>query len=210
MGEGAKNGNKVSCQCKTRYECTHPPWPLACADLEMIVEVILAEEYYGDLKQLVSMAKNGEKVSTFCRTFTVKEDCVAPSEEEVELVKDGANVVVDNGNLPEYLEACLKYHVLERVKPQLNELLLGFFDVLHEPLLTVFDFDEVDVWATQRPSGSFISLAYRKEFHRSETECGSRSLRIFVGVDDWSMFVAYTKKVSTLVKYNFQNWRVFW
>jgi HECT-domain (ubiquitin-transferase) len=35
--------------------------------------------------------------------------------------------------------------VMERVKPQLNELLLGFYDVIPEPLLTVFDFQELEL-----------------------------------------------------------------
>ncbi len=34
---------------------------------------------------------------------------------------------------------------MDRVKPQLNELLLGFFDVIPEPLLTVFDFHELEL-----------------------------------------------------------------
>jgi HECT-domain (ubiquitin-transferase) len=43
------------------------------------------------------------------------------------------------------LEACLTYRVLERVKMPLTELLLGFFDVIPEPLLTVFDFQELEL-----------------------------------------------------------------
>jgi E3 ubiquitin-protein ligase NEDD4 len=37
-----------------------------------------------------------------------------------------------------------KHTLLDRVKPQLNELLLGFFDVVPEPPLTVFDFQELE------------------------------------------------------------------
>lgn len=65
--------------------------------------------------------------------------------EEIELVKSGADIEVDNDNFPEYLEACMKYRMLDRVKPQLNELLLGFFDVIPEPLLTIFDFQELEL-----------------------------------------------------------------
>jgi E3 ubiquitin-protein ligase NEDD4 len=35
--------------------------------------------------------------------------------------------------------------MLGRVKPQLTELLLGFFDVMEEPLLTLFDFQELEL-----------------------------------------------------------------
>jgi E3 ubiquitin-protein ligase NEDD4 len=35
--------------------------------------------------------------------------------------------------------------MLDRYKSQLNELLLGFFDVIPEPLLTIFDFQELEL-----------------------------------------------------------------
>ncbi len=57
-----------------------------------------------------------------------------------------------NENLPEYLECCLKYRMLGRVKPQMTELLLGFFDVLPEPLLTVFDFQELELLSCGWPT----------------------------------------------------------
>jgi E3 ubiquitin-protein ligase NEDD4 len=33
----------------------------------------------------------------------------------------------------------------DRVKPQLTELLLGFYDVLPESLLTIFDFHQLEL-----------------------------------------------------------------
>jgi hypothetical protein len=39
----------------------------------------------------------------------------------------------------------MRYRMMYRVKSQLNELLLGFFDVVPEPLLTVFDFQELEL-----------------------------------------------------------------
>jgi E3 ubiquitin-protein ligase NEDD4 len=35
--------------------------------------------------------------------------------------------------------------MLDRVLPRLKELLLGFFDVIPEPLLTIFDFQELEL-----------------------------------------------------------------
>jgi hypothetical protein len=40
----------------------------------------------------------------------------------------------------QYLEAQLQYKLLNRIKSQLLELLRGFYDVVPEPLLSVFDF----------------------------------------------------------------------
>lgn len=52
---------------------------------------------------------------------------------------------VNSENLPQYLEANLRYRMLDRTKPQLTELLLGFFDIIPEPALTVFDANELEL-----------------------------------------------------------------
>lgn len=114
-------------------------WPVNFGDLEMV-----DEEYYNNLKQLETMAKDGEDIEMLCLDFTTTQEIMG-TREEIELIKDGANIEVTNDNFPEYMEACLKYRMLDRVKPQLNELLLGFFDVIPEPLLTIFDFQELEL-----------------------------------------------------------------
>jgi hypothetical protein len=114
-------------------------WPITFSDLEMV-----DEEYYNNMKSLETMSRNGEDISMLCLDFSMTQE-VMGVKETIELIKDGANVDVTNDNLPEYLEACLKYRMLGRVKPQLNELLLGFFDVIPEPLLTIFDFQELEL-----------------------------------------------------------------
>jgi E3 ubiquitin-protein ligase NEDD4 len=114
-------------------------WPITLRDLEMV-----DDEYYGNLKQLVDMAKRGEDISMLCLDFTTTQEIMG-CREEVELIENGKDIEVTAENLPEYLEACLKNRMLDRVKPQLNELLLGFFDVIPEPLLTVFDFQELEL-----------------------------------------------------------------
>merc|ERR1712070_187619 len=64
---------------------------------------------------------------------------------EIELAKNGKSIDVTKENLPEYLEACTKYRLMGRVRSQMTELLLGFFDIIPEPLLTVFDFQELEL-----------------------------------------------------------------
>lgn len=114
-------------------------WPVTFRDLEMI-----DEESYDNLKYLETMASNGDDISSLCLTFTTTEDVVGQMEER-EIVKNGATIEVTNDNYLEYLEARLRYRMLDRVRPQLIELLLGFFDVIPEPLLTVFDFKELEL-----------------------------------------------------------------
>ena len=110
-------------------------WPITFEDLELA-----DEEYYNSLKSLLEV----DNVEDMCLDFTFTEDALGMNK-VVELIDDGANVNVTNDNLPEFLEANLKYLLMERVKPQMTELLLGFFDVVPEPLLTIFDFQELEL-----------------------------------------------------------------
>eukprot|EP00535_Pseudo-nitzschia_heimii_P005716 CAMPEP_0197189868 /NCGR_PEP_ID=MMETSP1423-20130617/20545_1 /TAXON_ID=476441 /ORGANISM="Pseudo-nitzschia heimii, Strain UNC1101" /LENGTH=880 /DNA_ID=CAMNT_0042642105 /DNA_START=453 /DNA_END=3095 /DNA_ORIENTATION=- len=114
-------------------------WPIYFKDLESI-----DEEYYNNLKQLRSMHENGDDISMLSLDFTMTFEMMG-IRKEVELVKGGSEIEVTNENFPEYVEACLKYKLMGCVKPQLNELLLGFFDVIPEPLLTIFDYQELEL-----------------------------------------------------------------
>ena len=111
-------------------------WPVVFSDLKD-----LDEEYYNSLKGLKDM---GADVEHICIDFTVMDESLGVKQ-TVELVPGGADIDVVESNLPEYIEACLKYRLLGRYEAQLNELLLGFFDVIPEPLLTIFDFQELEL-----------------------------------------------------------------
>jgi hypothetical protein len=111
-------------------------WPVMFNDLKDI-----DEEYYNSLKSLQRM---GPDIEYAYIDFTQTEETLGVKK-VVELIPDGASVDVTEENLPEYIEACLKYRLLGRYKEQLNELLLGFFDVIPEPLLTIFDFQELEL-----------------------------------------------------------------
>jgi len=60
------------------------------------------------------------------------------------VVPGGAHIAVPEENVSEYMEACLKHRILGQCEAQMNELLLGFFDAFPAPLLTVFDFHELE------------------------------------------------------------------
>uniref|UniRef100_A0A7S4II14 HECT-type E3 ubiquitin transferase n=1 Tax=Odontella aurita TaxID=265563 RepID=A0A7S4II14_9STRA len=112
-------------------------WPLLFNDLETV-----DEDYYKNLKKLAEM--NPEEVEYLCLDFTTTEETMG-DKKVVHLVPNGDQMEVQADNLPEYFEACLKYKLNGQVKAQLNELLLGFFDVIPEPLLTIFDFQELEL-----------------------------------------------------------------
>jgi E3 ubiquitin-protein ligase NEDD4 len=110
-------------------------WPITFQDLEH-----QDEDYYQSLKKLTKM----EDVSAMCLDFTATEERMGVRT-EVNLIEGGAMKEVTNDNLAQYLEANLKYRMLDLTKPQMTELLLGFYDVIPEPALTVFDFQELEL-----------------------------------------------------------------
>jgi len=110
-------------------------WPVMFEDLELP-----DEGYYNSLKSLLDL----ENVEDVCLDFTFTENALGENR-VVELMEGGEDVSVTNDNLPEFMEANLNYHLMDRVKPQQTELLLGFYDIIPEPLLTIFDFQELEL-----------------------------------------------------------------
>lgn len=117
-------------------------WPITFSDIEA-----QDEEYYQSLKKLTTM----EDVSLMCLDFTATEDTLG-ARTEVELVEGGAMKEVTRENLADYLEANLKYRMLGRIKQQATELLLGFFDIIPEAPLTVFDAQELELMLCGLPT----------------------------------------------------------
>jgi E3 ubiquitin-protein ligase NEDD4 len=117
-------------------------WPITFQDLEH-----QDEDYYQSLKKLTNM----EEVSEMCLDFTATEERMGVRT-EVNLIEGGAMKEVTDDNLAQYLEANLKYRMLDRTKPQMTELLLGFYDVIPEPALTVFDFQELELMLCGLPT----------------------------------------------------------
>lgn len=110
-------------------------WPITFDDIKD-----QDEEYYQSLEKLTKL----EDLSVMCLDFTVPEELMG-LRTEVELVKGGAMKEVTRDNLHEYLEANLCYRMLNRTKAQLTEILLGFFDIIPEPALTVLDANELEL-----------------------------------------------------------------
>lgn len=141
-------------------------WPIQFRDLEHI-----DSEYYNNLKQLQGMADSGDDISMLCLDFTTTSEIMG-QKEEVPLVKNGSDIDVTNLNFPEYVEACLKYKLMDMVKPQLTELLLGFFDVIPEPLLTIFDFQELELLMCGLPEINMSDWKKHTEYSGEYDEIG--------------------------------------
>jgi E3 ubiquitin-protein ligase NEDD4 len=113
-------------------------WPVTFEDLQSADENV-----YANLKKLCEMSS--EDIANMCLDFTLQEETLLGVKNEVELIKDGKNIEVTTDNLAVYLEANLKYRLMDKILPQLTELLLGFFDVIPEALITIFDFRELEL-----------------------------------------------------------------
>ena len=96
--------------------------------------------YYQGLQQLLTL----EDASCVSLDFTVTEDFFGNRIAQ-DLVDGGSGIFVDNDNVAAYLEANIRYRTFNRTLPQLTELLLGFYDVVPEPALTVFDTNELEL-----------------------------------------------------------------
>lgn len=110
-------------------------WPVTFSDLEH-----LDPAYYKSIKALMEM----DDVEHACLDFTVAED-VMGTHKTVDLIPNGESVDVTNENIVRYLEAVLEYRLVGRVRNQLKAMLLGFMDVIPSSLLTIFDFQELEL-----------------------------------------------------------------
>ncbi len=119
-------------------------WPITFDDLESI-----DVELYQNLKKLLDV--NPDEVEYMCLDFTTTQKLLGETD-QVNLVPNGEEKAVTGENLDEYLEVYFKYLMLERIRPQVTELLLGFYDVVPEPLLTVFDFQELELMMCGLPT----------------------------------------------------------
>jgi len=112
-------------------------WPISFEDLQYV-----DEEYYNNLKKIWDLSS--EDLAAMCLDFTTIEKSFGKIE-NIDLIPNGSNVEVTKDNIHEYLEACFQFKLLGQIRPQLTELLLGFYDIIPESLLTIFDFQELEL-----------------------------------------------------------------
>jgi len=146
-------------------------WPVTLRDLEHI-----DDQVYRNLVELLDF----DDVGMLFLEFVVTEDKLGVTE-TVDLIPDGSEITVDNKNLPEYLDAQLKYRTMYRISNQLSELLRGFYEVVPEPLLAVFDFQEIELLLHGLPN---------------------------IDMDDWMAHTEYTGEFANQSSHKVVQW--FW
>ena len=95
---------------------------------------------YRNLSRLLDI----EDISVLDLDFTITEDHMGAAE-TVDLIPAGGKQAVTEARLGEYLTVQMQYRLLYRIKKQLLEFLQGFYDIVPEPLLAVFDFQELEL-----------------------------------------------------------------
>jgi len=110
-------------------------WPVTYEDVRDQDEAV-----YMSLRGIAGM----KDVSSLALTFTATEN-INGEFTEVDLCENGSITDITDDNLGDYLEAYLRHRIFGRTLPQLTELLLGFYDVVPEPALAVFDAGELEL-----------------------------------------------------------------
>ncbi|KAG1696048.1 hypothetical protein DVH05_019032 [Phytophthora capsici] len=110
--------------------------PISFSDLEFLDE---------DLYKNAMWMKQNDHAELLAIDFTVQVITSEGKSHTVELVPGGANRDVTDENKKEYLELLLKHYMFESISEQLGALLMGFYDVMPQFLITVFDYQEFDL-----------------------------------------------------------------
>jgi len=92
-----------------------------------------------------------EDVSALCLDFTTAVRIFGETQ-TIELKPGGADIEVTNENRDEYLKLLFRHKMLDHVNEQLNELLRGFYEVIPEGLLSIFDYQELELLINGLPN----------------------------------------------------------
>lgn len=125
--------------------------PITFSDLEFV-----DEELYQHLKSLLSMKRVDDLMLDFTisyplprlipHTGVVSPDGQSPSQIlEFELIPNGANTYVTDANKLHYLQLQLKHRLFDSVKEPLVALLEGFYEIIPPHLISVFDYQELEL-----------------------------------------------------------------
>jgi E3 ubiquitin ligase SMURF1/2/E3 ubiquitin-protein ligase NEDD4 len=110
--------------------------PITFSDLEFVD----AELY----KNLLWLKINKDKVGSLMLDFTVSYSYNATTI-TYDLKENGSNIMVTPENIDEYLQLSLRHRMLDSIKPQLENFLMGLYEVIPPDLLSIFDYQELDL-----------------------------------------------------------------
>jgi hypothetical protein len=109
--------------------------PVTFSDLEFV-----DDELY---RNLIWLSKN-DNVSSLMLDFSISYTA-ANQTVTYDLIPGGSDIMVTDENKQEYLQLRLRHRLLDSIKMQLENLMLGFYEVVPPELLSVFDYQELDL-----------------------------------------------------------------
>ena len=106
-----------------------------------------------------------------------------------ELVPGGADIAVTDENKDEYLELRLRHRMLDSIVPQLQSFLKGFYEVLPPDLVSVFDYQELELLMCGLPSLDIADWKRHTEYLGEYNRLGPkhRVIKWF-----WEVLVTFT------------------
>ena len=113
-------------------------WPCGLTDLEYVDDMLASS-----LRQLMAL-QSEEEVEGSYLTFSTTTNYFGVTE-TVALKPNGENINVTMENRDEYGHLLIKYYLLDRVKSQLAAMLHGFYMIIPQSLISVFDFQELEL-----------------------------------------------------------------
>lgn len=111
--------------------------PVTFSDLEFV-----DEQLYRNLLWLNNA--NDEDVESMCLDFSISYTA-ANQTMTFDLKPNGTDIAVTSENREEYLMLRLRHRLLDSIKPQLEHLLSGLYEFIPPELLSVFDYQELDL-----------------------------------------------------------------
>ncbi|KDO22468.1 hypothetical protein SPRG_12751 [Saprolegnia parasitica CBS 223.65] len=111
--------------------------PISFSDLEFLDE---------ELCKNANWLRTNSNVENLCLDFTVQTlDANGKPLPPIELKPNGASIPVTDANKDEYLILLLKHYMFDSVQDQITALLKGLYDVIPRNLLSVFDYQELEL-----------------------------------------------------------------
>eukprot|EP00940_MAST-03C_sp_MAST-3C-sp2_P001633 g1633.t1 len=134
-------------------------WPIVMRDLEFVSQVMSKS-----LNEILIV----EDAEDLMLDFTTIDECFGKIE-VVPLKRGGEDIDVTNHNRHEYAQLLLRHHMFDRVKGQLSQLLQGFYEVIPPALVSIFDFQELELMVNGLPQIDAAdweqNTLYKGDFH---------------------------------------------
>ena len=174
VGKALLTGSTVACRLSLPMLKHILGVPLSLQDVEAVDKPL-----FDSLKLLLRTPG----VDDWMMTFAVDED-VLGRRREVELKPGGASMDVTDDNKHEFVALRLRHRMLGAIAPQLTRFLAGIYEVVPERLLSVFDFQELDLLLSGMPKVSVSdwkrNTIYEGEFRSRGAE--STVIKWFWGI----------------------------